>query len=81
MANPPLSKFADARQGLATSDNNRFLSLWHEVELANIGLNMASSTEAQSSNLMWFPYTKGGSFVSGMVIKIVWLIGKMMVMK
>jgi len=59
---PPLSEFADARQGLATADNNRFLRLWHEVDYHNIGLDMANREQAQQSGLKWFPYNKGGEF-------------------
>lgn len=59
---PPLSEFADARQGLATADNNQFLRLWHEVDYHNIGLEMANREQAQQSGLKWFPYNKGGEF-------------------
>ncbi len=59
---PPLSDFADAKVGLKTGDNERFLRLWHEVEYGNIGLNMANRNEAQQSGLKWFPYNKGGEF-------------------
>jgi hypothetical protein len=60
--NPPLKEFAEPRQGLATSDNNRFLRLWHEVNHLNIGFGCKSSQEAQESKKKWFPYNKGGEF-------------------
>ena len=59
---PPLSEFADARQGMATGDNNRFLRLWHEVAIENIGFSMDNHQQALQSNLKWFPYNKGGEF-------------------
>ncbi|MGX1983229.1 Eco57I restriction-modification methylase [Thermolongibacillus altinsuensis] len=60
--NPPLKEFAEPRQGLATSDNNRFLRLWHEVTYQKIGFGCKSSLEAQESKKKWFPYNKGGEF-------------------
>ena len=41
--------FGDSKQGLITSDNNRFLRLWHEISLLKIGKK-------------WFHYNKGGGF-------------------
>ncbi|HHU20135.1 MAG TPA: BREX-1 system adenine-specific DNA-methyltransferase PglX [Bacilli bacterium] len=52
----------DTRQGMATSDNNRFLRLWFEVNTKNIGLNYSNSNDAKESGKKWFPYNKGGSF-------------------
>ena len=50
------------RQGMATSDNNRFLRHWPEVNLNRIGFGIKSREEAQESKLRWFPYNKGGSY-------------------
>ena len=58
----PLKVDGDTRQGMATSDNKRFLRLWFEVNNNNIKLNAKSAQEAQDSLLKWFPYNKGGSF-------------------
>lgn len=57
-----LENLAEPRQGLATSDNNRFLRLWYEPSIDNIGFGLESRKSAKSSNLKWFPYNKGGSF-------------------
>ena len=57
-----LGEIAQPRLGMTTSDNNRFLRLWHEVKQASIGLNMRSRTEAKESGRRWFPYNKGGDF-------------------
>jgi len=43
---PALSSIADVRQGLATTDNTKFLRYWWEVEPTEIGTT-------------WFPYIKG----------------------
>ncbi|MEG6570191.1 BREX-1 system adenine-specific DNA-methyltransferase PglX [Thermoanaerobacterium thermosaccharolyticum] len=49
-------------KGLATADNNRFLRLWHEVDINKIGFGFKSRYEAKKSGLKWFPYNKGGSY-------------------
>lgn len=58
----PLSKVATPRQGCATSDNARFLRLWHEVPFSEIAFGVTSREEAQASGKRWFPYNKGGAF-------------------
>ena len=57
-----LKKDGDTRQGMATSDNSRFLRLWNEVNYNKIGYNMTNSQEALESKKKWFPYNKGGEF-------------------
>lgn len=52
----------DTRQGMATSDNNRFLRYWYEVENKKLGFNMKNAEEALKSQKKWFPYNKGGYF-------------------
>jgi hypothetical protein len=58
----PISEFADARQGLATTDNGRFVRKWWEVPFSRIGFGVASKSLAAESGLRWFPYNKGGEF-------------------
>lgn len=53
---------APPKQGLATADNNRFLRLWHEVDINKIGYGIGSCDEALKSGKKWFPYNKGGAF-------------------
>jgi len=52
----------DTRQGMATSDNKRFLRFWTEVEYKRLGLNITTREESKLSLKRWFPYNKGGSF-------------------
>lgn len=59
---PVLSEVADARQGMATGDNDRFLRLWHEINHNLIGFSKDSRSHAQQSGKKWFPYNKGGEF-------------------
>ena len=60
--NKKLGEVGEAKQGLATADNNRFLRLWNEVSFSKIGYNMSNSQEALESKKKWFPFNKGGEF-------------------
>jgi len=40
---------------METSDNNRFLRLWFEVEINKVGFGYSDSTEAFLSKKKWFP--------------------------
>ena len=57
-----LSDIAKPRQGLSTSDNDRFLRLWYETDIHNIGFGFGSREEAAESGKKWFPYNKGGEY-------------------
>jgi len=48
--------FCDARTGMSTSDNKRFLRIWHEVETKK------SCIDNSSRNLKWFPTQRGGGY-------------------
>ncbi len=58
----PLGKIAEPRQGMATSDNERFLRLWNEVNIYKIGFGFKNRELAKDSKLKWFPYNKGGEY-------------------
>ena len=57
-----IGEIAAPRQGLATSDNDRFLRLWHEVASCRVGYGFANREEAKLAAFKWFPYNKGGPF-------------------
>ncbi|EHL1168106.1 BREX-1 system adenine-specific DNA-methyltransferase PglX [Escherichia coli] len=59
---PALSSIAKPRQGLATSDNNRFLKLWYEPSLRKINFSAKDRAYALNSQVKWFPCQKGGSY-------------------
>jgi type II restriction/modification system DNA methylase subunit YeeA len=56
------SKNAIACQGLATSDNDRFIRFWPEVAHSTIGFECKNATEALSTQCKWFPIDKGGTY-------------------
>ena len=55
-----IQDIAQPRQGMATSDVNRFVKFWHEVSSHRIGFNIKNHDEAALSNCKWFPHNKGG---------------------
>jgi len=57
-----MDELVDARQGLATADNNRFLRLWHEVVSNSISFHSSSIEDSVLSQKKWFPCNKGGSY-------------------
>jgi len=58
---PSAGDHIDARVGLLTSDNKRFLRMWYEVSMTRCGFNLTRE-QAQNSERKWFPYNKGGKF-------------------
>ena len=59
---PPLSKHSAIKQGMATSDNTRFIRQWFEVSIQNIGFDIETNIKSIESKKKWFPYNKGGDF-------------------
>ena len=57
-----VSKYGEALSGLSTSDNEKYLRLWFEVEFCNIGLNYNSCEETLDGQYKWMPHNKGGSY-------------------
>ena len=52
----------DTRQGMATSDVNRFTRYWYEPSFASIGWDYTDLETTENGLHTWFPYIKGGSF-------------------
>lgn len=71
--NKTIGKIVDPRQGLTTSDNNKFVRKWYEVSIDKIGFGMKNSTEANASRKKWFPFNKGGEYRKwfGNIIEVV----------
>ncbi|SHM33784.1 Eco57I restriction-modification methylase domain-containing protein [Ruminococcus flavefaciens] len=59
---PPLGSIAAPRKGNSTSDNDRFLRLWYEVDKNKINLNCRRIDRAETLTKRWFPYNKGGGY-------------------
>ena len=52
----------ETREGLTTGDNNKFLRLWHEVNINSVGFNIVSNYDSVKSEKKFFTYIKGGEF-------------------
>lgn len=50
------------RQGMSTTNNEKYLRKWYEVSILNIGFGINCRKQSISSKLTWFPYQKGGEF-------------------
>lgn len=56
-----LGNIVTAKPGMQTSDNDRFLRLWFEIAIRDIGFGF-SHEDAANSPYKWFPYNKGIGF-------------------
>lgn len=59
---PNLSSFISVKQGLATTDNDKFTRHWAEINLNKVGFNCLNRSEALNSEKKWFPMDKGGIY-------------------
>ncbi|MAT45244.1 MAG: SAM-dependent methyltransferase [Anaerolineaceae bacterium] len=50
------------KQGMATSNNERFVRNWSEVSYGNIAFNCSSLEESEQRYEKWYPYNKGGPY-------------------
>lgn len=57
-----VGSIADAKSGMTTTDNTRFLRLWEEVNCQKIGLGYSNIADTQDMKYKWFPFCKGGDF-------------------
>ena len=57
-----LSSVAQARKGLSTGDNEKYLRLWFEPSYKNIQFDATDSIQAAFYGKKWFPINKGGEF-------------------
>lgn len=58
----PLGEIAAPRKGNSTSDNNRFLRLWYEVDSRKMNLHSKHIDKEDSMRRRWYPYNKGGGY-------------------
>jgi type II restriction/modification system DNA methylase subunit YeeA len=57
-----LDDHASVRQGMATTDNERFLRGWYEISFNKIGFGFNTPSSGNENGYNWFPYNKGGEF-------------------
>lgn len=56
-----INSIIEPRQGLATTDNNKFIRLWYEVDHIKITFNVTSTDDSVKKKVKWVPYNKGGA--------------------
>ncbi|WP_250398659.1 BREX-1 system adenine-specific DNA-methyltransferase PglX [Synechococcus sp. MU1648] len=59
---PSLSELFEPVVGLQTSDNERFLRRWFEVDRCKSKLNNTEQNNNEDASQKWFAYQKGGDF-------------------
>ena len=59
---PPLGSISAPRKGNSTSDNDRFLRLWYEVNKHKLNLGCRCIDRSETLEKRWFPYNKGGGY-------------------
>lgn len=57
-----LGEIAAPRKGNSTSDNNRFLRLWYEVENSKLNIGATQIIKSDTKVKRWIPYNKGGGY-------------------
>lgn len=57
-----ISDIASAKSGMTTTNNERFLRFWFEVEIRRIGFGYKSIDDTVDRLYKWFPFCKGGDF-------------------
>ncbi|MSS15032.1 BREX-1 system adenine-specific DNA-methyltransferase PglX [Lachnospiraceae bacterium Oil+RF-744-WCA-WT-11] len=60
--NPIIDKVFETRNGMSTTNNNKFLRNWFECDYTKCGLGQYSAQTANESGKKWFRYNKGGEF-------------------
>lgn len=56
-----LGSICEIRQGLATGNNKKFIRMWHEVPLNEIGFHEPDRKHFLASGKKYAPYNKGGN--------------------
>ena len=57
-----LSAYGDTSKGIITGDNARFLKMWHEIPIDEIGFNTTNYMMCEESDTKWYPCNKGGEY-------------------
>jgi len=58
--NRKFGEIGDAKQGLSTANNERFLRIWYEISLAKIDFFISPEDKEALYRKKWFPLNKGG---------------------
>lgn len=59
---PSLEELAKPRVGLQTSNNERFIRFWQEINCSGMRFGVQSGEMTKTSGGKWFPHNKGGEY-------------------
>ena len=59
---PAIKDVSEPKSGLSTTDNDRFLRYWQEVDFFNLALDVEDIVETSLLESVWYPFSKGGEF-------------------
>lgn len=57
-----LRDVAAVKNGMSTTNNNRFVRWWFECAIDNIGFGCENAEQSVLTGRKWFPYNKGGEY-------------------
>lgn len=57
-----LGDLSELKQGMSTTDSDRFVRNWFEVNRNKIALDCISAEEGNQKGAIWFPFNKGGKY-------------------
>jgi|TARA_X000001388_G_scaffold77536_2_gene78853 hypothetical protein len=57
-----LEDYGDVKQGLSTTDNDKFMRFWYEPAFEDISFTSTGLASAKESRQRWFPFNKGGEY-------------------
>ena len=58
----PLANYGEARKGLVTLNDRRWIRLWFEIDYSQTYFNCVDRSESVASDGRWFPLLKGGEY-------------------
>jgi hypothetical protein len=60
---PALNAIAKPCVGMTTGNNERFVRMWHEIDIASASFDSDTREAASATGKKWFPCNKGGEFL------------------
>ncbi len=57
-----LKEYFEPKQGMATTDNKKFVRYWYEIDKDDIEFDCKSHDDLRFIDKKWFPYNKGGYY-------------------
>jgi type II restriction/modification system DNA methylase subunit YeeA len=59
---PRLDSIAKPKSGMSSTNNERFLRYWYEIDISKFSSTTKNTLETLNNKIKWYPYGKGGEF-------------------